>query len=58
MSEMGERVENPVMTLLQSINTELFFDRLAAFYIGETRVRVVTNEGDQISELALTDWRC
>jgi len=42
--------ENPGMTsfpINKRINTELFIDRKAALYIGETRIRVVTYEGDQ-----------
>jgi len=29
------------------INTELFIDRTAVLYIGETLIRAVTKEGDQ-----------
>jgi len=35
------------MILKKRINTELFIDRMAALFTGETRIRVVTNEGDQ-----------
>jgi len=42
--------ENPKMTRKEQLN-----DRKAAHYIGKTRIKVVTNEGDQ--PLALTDWR-
>jgi len=40
---------NPAITFLikKRIITELFIDRTAALYIGETRIRVVTDEGDQ-----------
>jgi len=44
------RWKNPVMTfpLKKRINTELFIVRIRdALYIGETRIRVVTDEGDQ-----------
>jgi len=39
---------NTVMTFLikKGINTETFIHRTAALYIEETRIRVVTNEGD------------
>jgi len=44
-----ERVENPVMTfpIKKRTDTKLLLDRLAALYIGETRIKVATNEGDQ-----------
>jgi len=40
---------NPVMAfqIKKRINTELFIDRTAALYIGETQIRVVINEGNQ-----------
>jgi len=56
--EPYERVcENPVMTftIKKRFNTVLFIDRIAALYIGNTRIRVLTNEGDQPVEQA--DWR-
>jgi len=34
------------------INADLFFDRIAALYIGESRIRVGANEGDQPVALA------
>jgi len=59
VSELNESVcENPVMTvpIKKRINTELFIERTAAFYIGETRIREVTEmTGDQPVEL--DDWR-
>jgi len=33
-----------------SINTELFIDRTEVPYMGKTRIRVVTNEGDQLTD--------
>jgi len=41
--------ENPVMALSikKRTSTELFIDRKVALNIGETRIRVVTYEGDQ-----------
>jgi len=36
-------------------NSELFIDRMAALYIGETQFRVGTNKGDQ--PMALGDWK-
>jgi len=45
-----ERVcENPIMAfpIKKRINTELFIDSTTAIYIGETLIRVVTNEGDR-----------
>jgi len=35
------------------INTGLFIDRMAALYIGESRFKVVTCEGDQRVYLAI-----
>jgi len=48
---------NPVMTfpIKKRINTELFIDRMAALYKGETLIRVGTNAGDQL--VVLVDWR-
>jgi len=42
-------MENLVMTLpiKKIINTELFIDRMAALYVGWTRIRDKTNEGVQ-----------
>jgi len=37
------------------INNELFSDRTVALYIGKTRIRVNTNEGDK--SVAAADWR-
>jgi len=44
----GDWYENPVMTfpIKDEINTELFIDRVVALCIGETWIRVVTDEGD------------
>jgi len=45
-----ERVmKNPVKTLAikKKISTELFIERTAFLYSGETWIRVMTNEGDQ-----------
>jgi len=33
--------------LEKRINTELLIDRTAALYVGETRIRVVTDEGNE-----------
>jgi len=41
----------PVKTF--PVITELFIDRMAAIYVGETQIRVATNEGDQ---LVSTSW--
>jgi len=42
--------ENSVMIfpIKKRISVELFIYRNAALYVGETRIRVVTNEGDQL----------
>jgi len=42
-------VENPVTTfpIEKRINTEMFIDRAAAFWVGKTRISVVTNKGYQ-----------
>jgi len=47
---------SPVLTfpIEKRMNTKLFIDRMAPLYIGETQIRVETNEGDQ--PVALADW--
>jgi len=44
----------PLMTfpIKKRINNELFIDRMAALYMGETPIRGVTNEGNQPVALA------
>jgi len=53
---MRGRVENPVMIFLikKRINTELFIEIAAAIFTEETRIRVVTIEGDQ--QVAASCW--
>jgi len=48
--ELDESVcENSVMNfqIKKRINAELFIDRMSVPHRGETRIRVVTNEGDK-----------
>lgn len=53
--------ENPVVTfpIMKRISIELFIDRTASpLYIEETRIRVVTMEGDErVDTCLLIDWR-
>jgi len=45
----GSLYENSVMTFLikKRISAELFFDKMASLYIGETWIRALSNGGDQ-----------
>jgi len=45
VKECGNAVKT--FPIKKRINTELFIDRMAAFYKEKTLVRVITNEGDQ-----------
>jgi len=54
---MWQTRANPMVTFptKKRINTQLFIDRTATLYIGDTQIRVITNEGAQ--PVALNDWR-
>jgi len=45
---------NMTYPIKKRIISDLFIDRMAALYVGETRIRVVPDEGDH--PLTLTDW--